>query len=414
MAKRKPDTRIAPCDIVIVGGGLVGAGLALALAGDGRQVTLVESFAYQSGSQPNFDDRTLALSLASRRILRALGVWDDIEPSATAINEVKVTVSRRFGGIRMRASDLGVDALGHVALARVVGQAMLQRITGHDAISIIAPARLTGLARRADQVICDLAIGEEVRRLSALIVIGADGANSTVRAEIGLPADARDYEQVAIIANATTERPHCGIALEHLTPDGPVAVLPHGPDRVGTVWCMSHDRAEELLASDDAAYATALESAIGRRLGRLTRIGKRSSYPLALSYAPQTVAGRVALVGNAAHTIHPVGAQGFNLGLRDVSALRDHLLGVDLESDGACAALLEYQATREADQGATVGFTDNLIRGLAAQQSLPVIGPALTSLAMIGVDAIPGLRNKMARRSMGFRGTASSWIGAAP
>ena len=383
--------------IIIVGGGLVGASLALGLARAGQASCLIESHELRGGGQPNFDDRTLALSLASTRILNHLGVWNTIAESGSPIRHIHVSTRGSFGTARIHAEDYGLDYLGVVAKARVVGTTVLAALKKETLCSIIAPASVKALKASADTVTLELQTEAGSKTLSTDCLIGADGAQSFVRNAIGLTADAHDYEQTAMIMNVTTDRPHNGWAYERFTPHGTVALLPHGPDRMGAVWCLPRKEAVEKLEASDERIIDGLQSQMGYRAGRITRVGKRSSYPLHLVNAPQVVRGRCAIIGNAAHTIHPIGAQGFNLGLRDIAHLVETL--PETAPGAVPARLLGYQALRETDQKRIVGFSHGLAAWFAINQPW---SRAIAAAGLVAVDTVPMLKRSLVERTLGL------------
>ena len=313
-------------DIVIVGGGMVGASLALALADTGFAVTMIEGIAPGAGTQPSFDDRTTALGNASRRIFEGLGVWHDIAPQAAPIQTIHVSDAGRFGFARLKASEQGIDAFGYVVTNRVIGAALWAKLAAARGITVRAPARAENIEISPEGVRLTIVDArgakEEIR---ARLSVAADGAHSSVRAAAGIDATVEDYAQIAIAANLSCDRPHDGTAYERFTPSGPLALLPLYDGSYGVVWSASPEEASRLLALDDAAFLSELQSRFGWRAGRFTRVGARASYPLKLTRAASTTSTRAVLIGNAAQALHPVAGQGFNLGLRDAAMLAEVL-----------------------------------------------------------------------------------------
>ena len=383
--------------VIIVGGGLVGASLALGLARAGQACCLIESHELRGGGQPNFDDRTLALSLASTRILNHLGVWNTIADSGSPIEHIHVSTRGAFGTARIHAEDYGLDFLGVVAKARVVGTTVLAALIKESLCTLVAPASVQALRAESDHVTLDLETETGVVSLTTDCLVGADGARSFVRGVVGLTADTQDYQQTAMIMNVTTDRPHNGWAFERFTPHGTVALLPHGPDRMGAIWCVPRANADRMLNTNDEEIINGLQAQMGHRAGRITRVGKRSSYPLHLVNAPQVVRGRCAIIGNAAHTIHPIGAQGFNLGLRDIAHLVEIL--PETTPGDIPRRLLDYQAARETDQKGIVGFSHGLASWFAIDQPW---SRALAAAGLVAVDALPLLKRSLVERTLGL------------
>jgi 2-octaprenyl-6-methoxyphenol hydroxylase len=323
-------------DVAIVGGGLVGASLALGLAGTGVRMLLIEGVAPDSAAQPSFDERTTALGNASRRIFQGLGIWDEVARDAAAIRAIHVSDAGRFGFARLHATEHGIDAFGYVVPNRVIGAALWRRLSKADGVEIRVPASIEALDITMERAYFRVTTSSGVREVSsARLLVAADGAHSAVRAAAGIEAGVEDYDQVAIAAAVTGDRAHDGTAYERFTPCGPVAVLPLRGGGYGTIWSCTPQRAAQLLAMDDAAYLQELQNRFGWRAGRFRRIGSRASYPLKLTRAAATVARRTVLIGNAAQALHPIAGQGFNLGLRDAALLAEVIAGA--AGDVGCA-----------------------------------------------------------------------------
>jgi len=386
---------------VIVGGGLVGASLALALAGAGRRVLLIESVAPDSNVQPSFDERTTALGNASRRIFEGLGVWDDLARESAPIRVIHVSDAGRFGSARLRAEEQGVDAFGYVIANRAIGATLWRALQHVDGITVRVPARVTAVEVAADGAALTVTGSDGAQEmLTARLLVAADGAQSVVRAAAGIAAAVEDYDQVAITAAVVADRPNDGTAYERFTASGPVAVLPLHGGGYGTVWACTATRAEQVMKLGDEAYLAALQERFGWRIGRLLRAGRRASYPLKLSRAAATVGMRTALVGNAAQGLHPVAGQGFNLGLRDAALLAEHIVAAGGDP-GAPGLLDGYSRARAADRAGVVRFTDSLVRLFAS--GLPAVS-VLRDLGLVLFDLSPPAKRALARVSLGFGG----------
>jgi 2-octaprenyl-6-methoxyphenol hydroxylase len=325
-------------DILIVGGGLVGASLAIALDAAGRTATLVEAAAPRTGAQPSYDERNLALARASVNGLRALGVWTHAEASATPIRRIHVSRAGEFGSMRMDADDAGVDALGWTLPARELGAALARRLDECARLHRYAPARLLALRRSDDGWRARIAGDDGEREIEARLLVGADGSDSFVRAQLGIDADVHDYRQTLFVATLTPQRPADGRAFERFADGGPVAVLPLAAGRIGMVLTVPADEAASVAAMDDDSFAAFAQQRFGWRLGRLTRPGQRFPHAIRRVAARSLTTRRAVLVGNAAQTVHPIGAQGFNLGLRDALTLAETIATAD---DPGTAELLD-------------------------------------------------------------------------
>ena len=392
-------------DVAIIGGGLVGASLACALAPLGLRVTLLEAVTFRAASQPSYDDRTLALSASSCRILESLGVWPALAESATPIREIHVRELGRPGRVVMDPGELGLDRFGHVVEARAFGAAMMAALPGLDNLDFLCPASVTGLRVEEGRAIIGYRGEQEEEVIETRLVVGADGAQSFVREALGIAAERYEYGQTAIICNVTPEEDHRGRAFECFTPTGPLAVLPHVGGRCGLVWCVASEQAEALLERDDADFMERANQRFGDHLGRFLKVGRRSSYPLRLVRATEDVRPRAVILGNAAHAIHPNGAQGFNLGLRDAAALAEVLADEvrrDAAADiGALEALRRYSDWREADQRGTIAYSDGLARLFANPTAMAA---AARTAGLLAHAFFPPLRRQLAIRAMGFRG----------
>ncbi len=387
-------------DILIVGGGLVGASLAIALDAAGVDAVMVESAAPMRGAPPSYSERNLALARATVNGLKRLGVWPLARDGATAIRQIHVSRAGEFGSARIDAADAGLDAVGWTLPARELGHALQQRLDACDRLRRLAPATLKDLHPEGEgwQVRIEAADGTQ-RTIHARLLVGADGTGSTVRSRLGIAVDTFDYRQTLFVCTVTPSRPMHGRAYERFSDAGPVALLPLGEDRAGLVLTVAGDEAEAVAALDDADYLDLAQRRFGWRLGRLQRPGKRFAHPIRRVAAKALVGPRAVLVGNAAQTVHPIGAQGFNLGLRDALTLAEMVAGA---ADPGDAALLHDYATRRApDREGVMAMSHGLVR--LACLPAPWLGP-LRSLALLASGGCPPLRDTLLRHGMGYRG----------
>jgi len=392
-------------DIVIAGGGMIGTSLALALAPLGLRVAVVEAIARKADSQPSFDDRSTALSRSTQRMFEAMGLWDEIAAASTPIRDIHVSDQGRFGFSHINAEEQGVEALGYVVINRVLGRVLQNALETLDSIDVICPARIAQVELEPEAAHAVVETDESRQSLHGSLLVAADGANSSVREMLGITAQKSQYGQCAVIGNLLPEIPPRNRAYERFTAQGPLAVLPVADDRAAFVWTVSEDDAERVLALDDAAFLEELQSEFGLRLGTFSRVGTRACYPLVLSKAVRLTATRSVLLGNAAHGLHPVSAQGFNLGMRDVAALCDCIADAlydECEFDPGSAQLLEHYASwRRSDQNKLVRFTDGLVK-LFGSTRPPL--RTLRNIGMLGFDLVPGVRSAFARHTMGLAG----------
>lgn len=394
-------------DIVIAGGGMIGTSLALALMPLGLRVAVVEAVARKDAQQPSFDDRSTALSRSTQRMFEAMGLWDEVVAASTPIRKIHVSDKGRFGFSHIDAEEQGVEALGYVVINRVLGEVLQDRLDKAGAIEVFCPARITALDLGPQRASATLQSADGDRVLTGKLLVAADGANSAVRTMMGISVQKRDYEQRAVIGNLRPEKRLENRAFERFTPDGPLAILPLAGDRAGFVWTVAEHDADRVMGLSDEEFLAEIQQQFGYRLGIFSRVGARACYPLVLSKAVRLTATRSVLVGNSAHGLHPVSAQGFNLGMRDVAALCDCIADAvpatrHEESDpGDRQRLDRYAKWRRPDQQKLVQFTDNLVRLFGS--SRPGLR-TLRDIGMIGFDLVPGVRPLFAKHTMGLAG----------
>jgi 2-octaprenyl-6-methoxyphenol hydroxylase len=283
---------------------------------------------------------------------------------------------------------------------RVIGRVLWQALSSAPNVTLAVPAQLKHATLRDDGVRLEIIRDAAVEIVHASVAVAADGAGSVLRTCAGIDADVEDYDQVAIVVNAATDKPHAGQAFERFTASGPLAVLPTAGGGYTVVWAVRPARAAELLALGDEAFAAELLAAFGWRAGRWTRVGRRNQYPLALSRATETVAGRVVLIGNAAQALHPVAGQGFNLGLRDAATLAEMLAGAASDPDFS-ELLARFSAWREEDRKGVTRFTDGLVKLFGSD--LPGLG-MVRNFGLLLFDLSPTAKRALSRVSWGFAG----------
>ena len=390
------------CDILIIGGGLVGASLACALQNSGLSVHIVEAYPYQSDSQPSYDDRTVALSWGSRCIFEGMGLWDAMADRVEAIKTIHISDKGHFGATRLRHEEEHVEALGYVAENRVLGDVLYQRLLQNTNVELHCPAGLISLEQKHDRVIATIGGNGKQSVVSARLLVAADGVVSQVRDLLHIGSSVQDYGQTAVIANVTPAFRHNNIAYERFTDQGPIAFLPMTQNRCSLVWTVPLKQADELMKLGDADFLQLLQQRFGFRLGQLQKVGKRQAYPLKLIESTQVVRNRVVIVGNAAHSIHPVAGQGFNLALRDIAILTE--LISTAEDAGDSKLLQSYVEQREDDARRVYRFTDGLVKIFSNNST--ALGH-LRAAGLVAVGLIPPLRHQLAKQSMGLSGRRS-------
>jgi 2-octaprenyl-6-methoxyphenol hydroxylase len=395
-------------DVIVIGGGLVGTSLAIALHHSGLAVALVEAAASQAVAQPREDERNLALARASIVALQTLGVWPRLGAAATPIERLHVSRAGEFGSVRLAARDAGLSAFGAVVPARLLAQALQQELDVCTRIHRYMPAELAELAVGADAVRATLRTPDGETALTTRLVVGADGTASRVRALCGIGTEDVDYAQTLFVCSLLPQRALDGLAYERFSDSGPVALLPLAERRAGLVLSVSADEAAATAALDDAAFLALAQQRFGWRAGRFSRPGRRSAHAIRRVVARSVTAPRCVLVGNAAQTLHPIGAQGFNLGLRDALTLAELLIETERSGGdpGSDALLQRYAAQRREDRDGTMAFSDGLVR--FACHPAPLLSP-LRSLGLLLLDGLPQAGALIARRGMGFRGKPTAY-----
>ena len=385
--------------VLIVGGGLVGASLAIALDAAGIAATLVETAAPRADAQPSYDERNLALARATVNGLDAIGVWQHAAARATPIRHIRVSRAGEFGSARIDADKQGVDALGWTLPARELGAALLRRLDTCSRLTRLAPAKLESLEAQPQGWRARIRTADGECVIDAALLVGADGTESFVRSQLGIEAVRYDYEQTLFVATVTPERAHANRAFERFSDEGPVALLPLAEGRCGLVLTVPAEAADEVAALDDAGFVALAQQRFGWRLGQLSRPGKRHPYAIHRVAAQRLTGPRAVLVGNAAQTVHPIGAQGFNLGLRDALTLAELVAAAD--DPGAPELLERHAARRVPDREGTMAMSHGLVRLACLEQ--PALAP-LRSLALLAHDRLAPLQDRLARHGMGFRG----------
>lgn len=390
-------------DVLIIGGGLVGASLACALRGSGLRLGVIEAVPLVASTRPGHDDRTLALAWGSKQIFESMGCWQDIVRDATPIERIHISDRGRFGMTRLSAVEAGLPTLGYVVSHRALGAALLKTMQASKNIDWLCPAEMQDIRLVPESASVTIRHEDLNKTLTARLVIAADGAHSAVRRLLGIEAERTEYRQSAIVTTVTTSEAHDNTAYERFTDTGPLALLPLYKNECAVVWSAREEEVQTILGWSDAEFLEHLQDRFGDRLGAFTRLGKRAAWPLALTRVPEQVRERLALIGNAAHTVHPVAGQGFNLGLRDVASIAEILTDAVRagEDIGSLAVLRRYAGWRQRDNQITAGFTNGLIR-VFSNNAIPLT--LLRNAGLLAVDLMPGVKRGFVRVTSGLSG----------
>lgn len=390
--------------LVIIGGGLVGASLALALQASARvrgwKIVLIEAFAPDSEYQPSYDARSTALSYGSQQIYQDLGIWSQVAQRAAAITDIHVSEQGRFAAARLNAQEEGVPALGYVVENAWLGHCLWQALD-QQVVEWRCPAQVTSLQPQTGGYQVTLDDGSN---LHCELAILADGGRSGLREQLGISVQRTPYQQTALIANVTPSIAHQGTAFERFTANGPLALLPLPENRCALVWTQPQAQADQVANLPDAEFLQALQQVFGYRLGTFVQVGERHQYPLALVAATEQVRANLVVLGNAAHSLHPIAGQGYNLSLRDTQCLAQTLLEETGEALGALPRLQRYVQRQQQDQQFTVGFSDQVTRLFSNAQPLLAAG---RGLGLLGLELLPPAKHWFAQQAMGL-GTRAS------
>jgi 2-octaprenyl-6-methoxyphenol hydroxylase len=392
-------------DVVFAGGGLVGLTLAIALARAGMRVASVDRETPKSVLGLDYDGRASAIALGSQRVLSGTGLWDDIAPHASPIWDIRVADGHPLRGVsplflHYDHADVGDQPFGWIIENRVIRQALHKVAAKTEGLEVIAPASVESLDRDGDKATAVLSDG---RRIDAALAVAADGKFSRRREEAGIKTSGWAYDQTAMVATVRHERAHDGVAVELFLPGGPFAMLPMTENRCNVVWSEKSDLARRFMAMDDDGFLAELRLRFGDWLGEIELTGPRFAYPLSLQQAERYTDTRFAMVGDAAHAIHPIAGQGLNMGLRDVAGLAEavvdaHRLGLDI---GSPATLRAYERRRRFDNVLLAGVTDGLLR-LFSNDSPPL--RAARGIGLAAVNRLPPVKGFLQRHAMGLVG----------
>ena len=398
-------------DIIIVGGGMVGLSLALMLAKAKIGVKLLEAIKYPDYDDANlapyhssFDARNSALSRRSVQIYQELGLWDALQEHATPIFQVDITEQGSFGKARLKAEQEKVESFGQVIENAWLGRVLLTQVRQQPLIELIDGVQVTALTQNEDFASIEAIRGEETLTLNAKLVIAADGRDSFCRKALGIGASVHDYDQVAIVTTVQTSKPHGHVGFERFSHLGPLALLPlPGEYRRSVVWPVKKGTEDEWLGEEnDQHFLDALQETYGDRAGKFQKTGKRFCFPLSQVLAEKQAVGRVVLMGNAAHTIHPVAGQGFNLCMRDAYVLLRYLTEQQAKDAdlGDATMLLEYEKARLKDQQRVIKFCDSVVRGFSNQNPFLKL---IRNTGLLAFETIPGIKPLVANYAMGLK-----------
>ncbi|NQV71178.1 MAG: 2-octaprenyl-6-methoxyphenyl hydroxylase [Pseudohongiella sp.] len=398
-------------DLVVVGGGMVGASFACAIDHaidkENFSILVVEAIAASSSisEQLSFDARSTALSFGSSRIFDNMGLWEQLADVVTAIKEIHVSDRGRLGSSHLHHAEHGVDALGYVIENKALGVVLNSAMESSHSIQLLCPASILTIKPDAAGMALQIESGSESYSVNASLVVLADGGKSPICSQLGIDRTVEQYSQHALIANIAFEKPHNNIAFERFTDTGPLAVLPLESidqcNRGSLVWTLTTEQSAEFAAMSEDELLPRLQQRFGNRLGRLQQLGERFIYPLSLSVAKEQIRPGLVLLGNVAHTLHPVAGQGLNLALRDTQVLVSVLQKAfsQARSLGEMSVLQEYLEQQEMDQAQTINFTHYITQLFSSNSTAKTW---LRKFGLLSIDLIPSIRKSFAERAMGL------------
>ena len=387
-------------DIVIVGGGLVGMSLAVALAKSPCSVLLLEQNQAAPLHANVLDLRTTGMTRSSEQMFIQAGVWQEMASAATAIERLDISEQGNFGAARIDANQHGISPIGYMMPNHQLIKILSEQVARLTNVTILSPASLVNAQENSAGYDLTIDHSNEQLSIAASLLVGADGGNSKVRSLLNIAAEHKSYQQSAIITNVRTQKEHHNIAYERFTQHGPLAVLPIQDGCCALIWTQAEANVNQYLEMDDQTFLHSLQKAFGYRLGKFLEVGKRSAYPLSLTTSNELTRPHAVLIGNAAQTVHPVAAQGFNLGLRDVHTLVHMLTEIDFNPECFPIMLNEYEQKREPDRNHVIKLTDGLTR-LFAPQMWPA--KMLRSIGVRMISSLPAVQRGVLRRNLGLR-----------
>ena len=393
-------------DIAIVGAGLVGSSLACALAESSYRIALIDGQPLPTinNARINSDGRSIALSLASKKMYSALDLWSQLDKHAVPIKKIHISDQGRFGATRLNSERYEVESFGYLVPAEELITALQNQLQQQENVKRFQPYKVSNIETQSDQVTLYSDGGEHI---GANLLVAADGSRSFIRNKLDIDAEEKSYQQSAIVGCIDTEQHHQFTAYERFTSKGPLALLPRNGNRCGFIWMNPSDIVEEHLALSNKNFLDRLQQAFGFRLGHFSNLSKRIAYPLSLTVSHQRVQKRVVLVGNAAQTLHPVAGQGLNLALRDIAELSEILIQCEHISDAIDGKLLAYETRRQPDIEKTIRFTDQL--NFIFTADYPILSRSRgIGLALLG--AIPILEERIVKQNLGVSGSTANLL----
>lgn len=378
-----------------------------ALGENSLSILVIEAVAPSTSlaKQSSFDSRSTALSFGTRKFFESIGLWQELHDAVSSIKEIQVSDRGRLGSVEINSDEQNVEALGYVVENRLLGEALNTKLNNSEKINLLCPAVVSSVKATAKGMQLGLKHEDTESIIDAALVVLADGGRSPVCEQLGIMQSVEHYDQHALIANIVFEKPHNNIAFERFTDTGPLAVLPlpsiDGKNRGSLVWTLSVEQAAEYREMSGAELLPLLQERFGYKLGEMFTIGEIFIYPLSLSIAKEQVRPGLALLGNVAHTLHPVAGQGLNLALRDARALVDVLIGARQRglALGEMSVLLEYVAQQEADQAITTQFTHTITKLFSSNNEAMIW---LRKFGLVALELLPGVRHILAERAMGL------------
>lgn len=394
-------------DLVIIGGGMVGLSLAATFADTALSVAVIEPSLPQQTKQPSFDQRSIALSISSQRFFETLGMWPKFQKCIQSVSKLHISREGGFGHAQLDAYDYGLKAFGHIVGAQDLGQILSEYLSDKNNIQVLRPASFKSIRLSEDQI--DIELNQKLQTISSRVFVAADGTFSNVKSQLGIKSDIQDYNQAMVVANVSFSEPNPEMAFERFRESGALALLPIDTQSYCILMTVSEKSVQSITKLNDADFCQQIYHQFGYRLGCVTNISKRVSYPIKQVLARSLVKNNCVLVGNAAHQLHPIAAQGLNLSIRDLALLAEKLCDYfDGKSGNELEAVLkQYQEKRRLGLDNTANFIHSITNLFEVKSDSIKHG---IHAGLIGIDILPKLGMSWIKEGAGLKDCQSKLL----